>query len=44
MARMLEESDWISKTTVNNVLRAVIDRHIGSINRKVEILRNKQKC
>ena len=51
MARMLKLSNWEFKTTVINMLRALMDKvdsmkeQIGSVSRDMKILRkNQKKC
>lgn len=48
MARILKLSDRKLKTTLINMLRALIDtdmrEQMDSVNREVEILRKYQKC
>ena len=49
MARMLESSDWEFKTTVINMLRALMDKvnsmqeQMGNVSREMETLRKIQK-
>lgn len=49
MEGMLELSEWVFKTTMINMLRALKDKvdnlqeHMGNVSREIEILREKYK-
>lgn len=49
MEGMLELSEWVFKTTMINMLRALKDKvdnmqeHMGNVSREIEILREKNK-